>query len=138
MYFPWKPNTKCTEKPQSFISTHPFSDVSFFCKNISIPRWEPANWQKCCLPPLSFKISLRNTSFHISLNCLGFYLSPECLLNFFRLAYSTMCGKKFSIYGVDIPRKCIESMMTMALMQLKHWCMEIDFIRLIMVFLVMK
>ena len=24
--------------------------------------------------------------------------------------YSTMCGKKFSIYGVHIPRKCIESM----------------------------
>ena len=28
-----------------------------------------------CLPPMFFKISLKDTSFHISLNCLGFYLS---------------------------------------------------------------
>ena len=47
-----------------------------------------------CLPLMSFKIILRDTSFHISLNVLGFYLSPECLLNFLRLVYSTMRGKK--------------------------------------------
>ena len=62
------------------------------------------------LPTLSLKISLRDTFFHISLISLGFYLSPECLLNFLWLVYSTMCGKNFSIYGVHIPRKCIESM----------------------------
>ena len=28
-----------------------------------------------CLPPLSFKISLKDIPFHISLNSLGFYLS---------------------------------------------------------------
>ena len=60
--------------------------------------------------PLSFKISLKGTSFHVSLNSLGFYLSPECLLNFFWLVYSIMRGKNFSIHGVHIPRKCIESM----------------------------
>ena len=65
----------------------------------------------CCLPPLPFKISFEDTSFHISLNSLGLYLSPECSLNFFWLAYSTMCGKKFSIYGDHIARKCIESML---------------------------
>ena len=84
MEFSWNPNTNCTEKPQSSSSTHPFSDVPLFQKH-------------------------RDTSFHISLNSLGFYLS-ECLLNFLWLVYSTMCGKKFSIYGVHIPRKCIESM----------------------------
>ena len=46
----------------------------------------------------------------ISLNSLGFYLSPECLFYFLWLAYSTMCRKKFSIYGVHIPRKWIEPM----------------------------
>ena len=36
-----------------------FSDVLFFFKNISTPRLEPTNGIKqCCLPPLSFKISL--------------------------------------------------------------------------------
>ena len=30
MELSWNPNTKCTEKPQSSISTHPFSDVSSF------------------------------------------------------------------------------------------------------------
>ena len=62
------------------------------------------------LPPLSFKISLRDTSFHISLDSLGFLISPEWLLNFLWLAYSNMCGENVSIYGIHIPRKCIESM----------------------------
>ena len=87
MGFSWNPNTKCTEKPQSSISTHIFFDVSSFSK-ISPP------------PPLSFNISLRDTSFHISLNSLGFYLSPECLLNFLWIVHSTMCGEIFSIYDV--------------------------------------
>ena len=65
---------------------------------------------QCCLPPLSFKISLKGTSFHISLNSLEFYPSPEFLLNFLWLVYSIMCGKFFSIHGVHIPRKCIEFM----------------------------
>ena len=32
MEFSRTPNTKCTKKPQSPISTHPFSDVLFFSK----------------------------------------------------------------------------------------------------------
>ena len=62
------------------------------------------------LPRFSFKTSLKDTPFHISLNSVEFSLFPECLLNFLWLVYSTMFGKKFSIYGVHIPRKCIESM----------------------------
>ena len=54
------------------------------------------------LPPLSFKINLRDTSFHISLNSLG-------LLNFLWLGYfnTNICVKKFSIYGVQIPKKSL-------------------------------
>ena len=40
------------------------------------------NGKQCCLPPLSFNISLKDTSFHIYSNSLGLYLSPECLMNF--------------------------------------------------------
>ena len=47
--------------------------------------------------------------FRISLNSSGVYLSPESLLNFLWLVYSTMRGKKFSIYGVCVTRKCIKS-----------------------------
>ena len=74
------------------------------------PQVRTNKFVNCCLLPLSLEICLRYTSFHISLISLGFYLSPECLLNFLWLVYSTMCGKNFSIYGVHIPRKCIESM----------------------------
>ena len=36
MEFSWKPNPKCTEKPQPSISTHPLSDVPSV-SNISKP-----------------------------------------------------------------------------------------------------
>ena len=53
---------------------------------------------------------LKDASFHISINFVGLYLSPECLLNFLsNFLYSTMCVKIFQIYGVHIPRKCINS-----------------------------
>ena len=83
-----------------------FNAPSFWCslffKNTSTPRLEPTN--------LSWRISLRDTSFHISLISLAFYLSLECLFNFLWFVYSTMCGKIFSINGVHIHRKFIESM----------------------------
>ena len=37
MEFSWNPNPKCTEKPQSSISTHPFSNIPSFSK-ISNPQ----------------------------------------------------------------------------------------------------
>ena len=50
------------------------------------------------LPPLSFKISLKDTSFHISINSLRLYLSPECLLNFLSNLYIPPCvGKNFKL-----------------------------------------
>ena len=80
--FSWNPNTKCTEVSQSSISTHPFLIFPFFQKYLN-PRLNQQNGQQCCLPPLSFKISHKDTFFYISWNSLVFYLSPKCLLNFF-------------------------------------------------------
>ena len=57
-----------------------------------------------CLPPLSFKISLRDRSFHIYLNSLSL---SRMLVEFSDL-YIPPCVRK--IYGVRIPRKYIESM----------------------------
>ena len=111
MEFSWNPNTKCTEKPQSSISMCTlFLVLPLFQKYINSQVKIKKIGKECCLPPLSFKISLRNAYIHISLNLLEFYLSPECLLNFLWLVCSTMCGKIVSIYGVHIPRKCIKSL----------------------------
>ena len=106
-----RPRYKVYSEAWIFYFNAPFFWCSPFFKNISNPSLEPKIGKQCYLPPLSFKIGLNDTSFHISLNSLGlgFYLSPECLLNFLWLVYSTTCGKLFSIYGVHIPRKCIES-----------------------------
>ena len=48
--------------------------------------------------------------FHISINSLGLYLSLQngCLDFSLKLLYATMCGTKFQIYRVRIPRKCID------------------------------
>ena len=105
-FFFWNLNKKWTQKPQIFYFSALVFWCSLFLKNMSTPRLE----HTVLLAPFCFKISLKDTSFYISLNSLGFYLSPEYLLNFLWLIYSPICGKKFSIYGVCIPRKCIESM----------------------------
>ena len=95
MEFSWNPNTRCAEKPQSSISTHPFSDAPSCSKRSKLTG----------LQPLSFKISLRDTSFHIFLNPLGFYLS-RMLVEFSLTCIFQHVRKK--IYGVNIPRKSIE------------------------------
>ena len=95
------------EKPQCFISTHPFSDVSSFSKYLN-PQVRTNKLVNCVVyHPCPLKLA--SGYILISLNSLGFYLSPECLLNFLWLVYSTMCGKNFPVYGVHIT-KCIESM----------------------------
>ena len=73
------------------------------------PGHSEKNGKQYCLPPLSFKISLKIEFFHISLNSLGFYLYPEYWI-YSNLVYSTINGEKKLIYGVHIPRKCIEYM----------------------------
>ena len=58
---------------------------------------------------LAFKISLQDTSFHISIYSLRFYLSAICMLNFLSNFYIPRCLENFQIYGVHVPRKCIDS-----------------------------
>ena len=88
--------TKRTKNPVSSIPRHPFSDVLSQNSVYSV-FYHPSHLL------LSFKTIYRDTSFHISS-----YFFPECLLSFLWLVYSNMCGEKFSIYGVHIPRKCKE------------------------------
>ena len=76
-----------------------------FLKMSQSPGQNQQNGKQCLKPPLSFKISLKDAFFHISINSLGLYLSPEGLLSFL----TNLCGKNFQIYGIHIPRKCIES-----------------------------
>ena len=64
----------------------PFFWSALFFKNISTSKTDV---NQCCLPPLSFNISLRNTSFDSSLNSLGFSLfrmlvefSLTCILHY--------------------------------------------------------
>ena len=81
MKFFWNPN----------ISVHwcLIQNLFFFCpllsKDISNTRSGLSKW--CRLPPLPFKISLKDTFFHIYLNSFGLYLSPECLLTFLSNLY---------------------------------------------------
>ena len=82
---------------------HTFSDVPSFSK-ISKPTYQNHKiGQQCFLLSLFFKISLRDT-FHISYGFIS-------LQNAFSDLHIAPCrGNFFSIYGVLIPRKCIESL----------------------------
>ena len=61
---------------------HPFSYVTSFSK-ISKPTGQNQKTGKqCFLPPLFFKICLRDTSFYISLNSLGFFYLFRMLVEF--------------------------------------------------------
>ena len=72
--------------------------VSIFKKISQSPGYNQQICRQCCLPPLSLKISLRDTSFHISLISLGFYLSPECLLNFLTCIFHHVRENFFSLW----------------------------------------
>ena len=78
---------------QSSISTHPFSDVPLFSKIYKPTGQKQQIGKQCFLPPLAFKINLRDTSFYISLNSLAFY--PSRMLAEFSL---TCMGKKFNLW----------------------------------------
>ena len=65
---------------------------SLFLKNISTPRL------RTCLPPLSFKISLKDISFHIYLNSLGFYLSRMVVEFSVTCIYHQVWEKSFNLW----------------------------------------
>ena len=59
---------------------------------------------------MSFKNSLKDTSFHIFIKLFRDLSLSRMLVEFIlKAVYFTMFGKTFQIYGVHIPRKCIES-----------------------------
>ena len=102
MEFSSNPNTKCTENPQSSISTHPFSDVPSQ-KYLNLQVRTDILVNSVFSPPLSYKISLRVTSFHISLNSLGFSLQ-NCLLNFLSCIFQHVWEKVFSLWCSHSPK----------------------------------
>ena len=104
MEFSWNHNIKCTEKYQSSIFTHPFLMSPLF--------------QKYLNPQVRTNKLVNSIVYHPCPSRL--YSHGYILSSFFKilrvlslsrmLVYSTIYGKIFSIYGVHIPRKCIESM----------------------------
>ena len=76
-----------------------------FFKNISTPRLEPTSNKQCCLPPLSFKISLKDTSLHIF---RGLSLS-RTLAEFSLNCVFHHVWENFQIHGVHILREYSES-----------------------------
>ena len=94
----WKVLLKCRENLWQ-MSWMKFI-LKLICKVSPYP-WYPrqtlpssGSW----LPPLSFKIILKDTSFHISINSRRLYLSPECLLNFLSNFYiPPSVGKNFKL-----------------------------------------
>ena len=81
-----------------FYFTHPFSDVSPFSKISKSTGLNQQIGKQCFLPPLSFKISLRDTSFHISLNSLGFYLSRMLVKSSLSCIFQHVWEKFFNLW----------------------------------------
>ena len=96
MEFSWNPNTKCIEKPQSSVSMCTlFLVFPLFQKYLNSQVKMKKIDKECCLPPLPFKISLRNTYIHISLNLLGFISLQNACWIFFDLYIPPCVGKLF-------------------------------------------
>ena len=83
-----KPQHKMYRGTSFLYLNAPFFDVTSFSKISQPPGQNQQNGKQCCLPPFSFKISLKDTYSHISLNSLELYFSPEYLLNFLVYSYS--------------------------------------------------
>ena len=108
MKFPCNPNTRCTEKPQSSISMHPFSEFPHIQKylNSQVRTIKLVN-SVFCHPCPSRLASGIHPSYFFKL--LRFYLT-RMLVKFSLTCIFQHVWEKLLIYGVHIPRKCIESM----------------------------
>ena len=107
----WKPQCKVYREASIFYFNNPFSGVPSFSKISKPTGYNQQIGKDCFVPPLTFKISLRNTSFRISLNSLGFYLS-RMLVEFSDFIFQHVWEKFFSFwyFNFSISRKCVESM----------------------------
>ena len=86
------------------ILMYPFSGVPGYRQKIG---------KQCYLPLLLIRISLNDTSFHISWN--SFRLGVLSLSRMILIEFSLTCQLhhvwgKSAVYGIHIPRKCIDSM----------------------------
>ena len=107
---------KCTEKPQSSISTHPFSDVPSFSKRSKSTGQNEKIGKQCFLLLLFFNISLRDTTFFISLNSLGIYLSIM-LFEFSLTCIFQHVWKNFFNLWFSYSKKTIASMLFLMIPQ---------------------
>ena len=108
MEFSWNPNTKRTEKPQSSISMHPFLDVPSFSK-ISQPQVRKKKLVNSAVYHPCLQDYPQGCILSYFLKLVRVLSLSRMLVEFSLIVYSTMCGENFSICGVHIPRKCIES-----------------------------
>ena len=99
------PRNKTTAKtPPLFLLTPPLLRIS------QLSGQKQQNGKQSPLPLLSVKISFNDTSFHISTNCLwDFIFLSRIFVEFsLKFLYFSMCGENFQIYGVHIPRQCVD------------------------------
>ena len=95
------------EKPQSFISTHPFSDVPSFSKYFNPQVRTNKLVNSVVYHPCPSRLASGIHPYFFKL--LRVLSLSRMLVELLWLVYSTMCGKNFPVYGVHI-RKCVESM----------------------------
>ena len=108
MEFSWNPNTKYTEKPQSPISTHPFSDVPSFSK-IFKPIVRPNKLVNCVFATLVlqdycqgyifsyFFKRLRIKSFQNACWIFSDLCIPTCVGNIFQFMVFTFLENALSL-----------------------------------------
>ena len=72
-----KPHYKVYREASIFYFNAPFSDVPSFSKMSQSRSQNQQIIKQCCLPPLYFKISIKDTSFHVSINFLQCFISLQ-------------------------------------------------------------
>ena len=102
-----KPQYKMQKSASVLCFNASFFDVPSFSK-ISQPTGQSQqNGKQCCLPPLSFKVSLKDTHFHIFKLLRALSLS-KMLIEFPLTFILHHVQEKYLNFGVCIPRKCIQ------------------------------
>ena len=103
-------NTEEWCKYVSSLDYHPRSSKLASRIHLFIFTWTPQGFISVCLSvclPVSFCSSVC-LSLCLCLS-LALFVQNPCWIFSLKLLYATMCGKNFQIYGVHIPRKCIDS-----------------------------
>ena len=111
MKFPWNFNTS-VQKCRSPLSP-PFSDAPSFLRMSQVAGRDKQNGRHSVdYHPCPSRLALRTILPYFYKVLRGFIFSSvsRMIIEFsFKLVYATMVERNFQIYGVNIPRKCIES-----------------------------